>query len=53
MTFEERAKLIVAAVVANLEGRAGFDEWWDQIDSNTRQQIIKSLTATVLENLPP
>lgn len=45
----DTARRIVNAVLNNLNGRAGFDGWWDDIDPETQEEIRESLTMLVQE----
>lgn len=42
------ASTIVTAVMDELEGRAGFDHWWDDIYEDIQQEIIDELKLKVL-----
>lgn len=39
MTNTEKVKKILD----NLNGRSGFDAWWDEIDRATKAEIIRAL----------
>lgn len=41
------ASRITDAVLRELNGRAGFDHWWDSIDSEIRAEIDLVLTNAV------
>lgn len=45
------AELIVKAVLDELDGRGGFDHWWEEIDRETRQDIVESLEHRVTKIL--
>lgn len=40
-------KQIVRAVLRELQGRSGFDEWWDNIDPMVQKDIRDTLDAIV------
>lgn len=40
---------IVNAVLKDLNGRKGFDDWWDNIDLEIRREIRKELTGVVVK----
>ena len=42
------ASTIVNAVLMELEGRKGFDWWWDDLDEDIRQEITDELKLKVL-----
>lgn len=42
---------VVNAVFEDLYGRAGFDDWWDDIDEDTRFQILLDLQLKVSDEL--
>lgn len=44
---EATAKRIVDAVLRNLDDRAGFDEWWESIDCETRRTLEIELRDVV------
>lgn len=39
MTFEQRAELIVDALILDLSGRTGLGDEWDRIDSEISAEI--------------
>lgn len=42
---------ISAAVLSELEGRKGFDWWWDDLDEDIQQEIRDALTERVADLL--
>lgn len=51
MTKAELARRIVEAIHADLYGRSGFDSWWDGIDEETAEEIMRTLTRVVVMEL--
>ena len=47
------ASEIAAAVLSELEGRKGFDWWWDDLDEDIQQEIREALTERVAAVLVP
>lgn len=41
------AEDVVKAVLRDLNGRRGFDWWWDDVDETTQGEIVQSLEETV------
>lgn len=46
-----KAGIIVEAIMKNLNGRKGYDNLWDDIDDETRTEILLELTAIVNSEL--
>jgi hypothetical protein len=42
------ASTIVKVVLDELESRAGFDHWWDDIDADVQEEISDELKLKVL-----
>jgi hypothetical protein len=49
--MSQLAKTIVKAVLDDLSGRKGFDEFWDDVDSSIRREIRSDLHDVVQEKL--
>ena len=52
MDSKELATDIVGVILYDLADRAGFDEWWENIDPDIKESIHKTLvykTQTVLD----
>lgn len=47
----ELAAKVVAAVLADLGERRGFEAWWGDIDEDVQQEVRRDLTARVAETL--
>lgn len=45
------AERVVSAILRNLNGRAGFDHWWDSIHPETKDEINAKLRALASETL--
>ena len=43
---------IVTAILDELQGRGGFDHWWDDIDEEIQEEITNSLILTVQAVMP-
>jgi hypothetical protein len=44
---ERAAQTCVDAVLGDLMARAGFESWWEDIDSDTQQEIRESLASAI------
>ena len=42
-----KAKLIVRRLLAKLEGRKGFDQWWHDIESDIKTEILSELNTVI------
>jgi len=52
MTNDQKASRIVDQIVEDIEGRAGIGNEWEEIDEETRQEIVlewKDIVLGVLE----
>lgn len=49
---EATAKGIVDAVLRELEGRKGFDWWWDDLDADIQKEIRLALRDAVQDAAP-
>lgn len=47
ISVSERSKNIVQRCLKILNGRSGFDAWWDEVDFSTKQEIISELETAV------
>ena len=50
-TNEMIAQDIWHAIYKNLSDRSGFDHWWDNIDSDTQEEIRGTLEAKITKIL--
>lgn len=51
MVTKELAEAVVNAVFDDLDGRAGFDDWWGGIDAEIADEIRRILEEKVLRVL--
>lgn len=42
---------IVRALLDNLNGRKGFDDWWNGIDPEDQEEILQSMYQIVREKM--
>jgi len=48
--YANKRKKIVDDMLSTLNGRGGFDGWWDDIDEETQQEIRGELELNLLNN---
>jgi len=44
-------KKIVNSLVKILRKNAGFEEWWDKIDTDTKNELLIEMVRSVKENV--
>lgn len=49
MLADAKARTVAEAIVANLNGRSGFDAWWGVIRPDTQEEILSDLMKVVQE----
>lgn len=49
--MNQKAQVIVEAVLEELKGRSGFDSWWYDIDDGIQEEIMGELVNAVEEEL--
>lgn len=42
---------IAAEIIDELNGRSGFDGFWDSVDDETRDEILTRITSIITEGL--
>lgn len=47
---KKEARFVARMVLRNLEGRAGFDHWWGEIDEDIQREIMDDLTGVVQDS---
>lgn len=48
ITNAKKAQRVVTAVLDELRGRKGFDNWWDDLDEDIREEICETAYHQVL-----
>lgn len=51
MNNRELAKKIWASILKDLDGRKGFDEWWDRISDEIQAEISERQEELILGHL--
>ena len=46
---EEKIKQMVDEMIKELQSRGGFDGWWDEIDDDTKDDIVSALIAIAID----
>lgn len=47
LTKSEAADVVLKRIMSKLEGRKGFDWWWDKIDPETQEEIKTELVGVL------
>lgn len=51
MNIDKVAKKVVKEILDELDGRGGFDGWWDSVDEETQEDIRTELLGIVAKVL--
>ena len=47
----EQAKKILFGIIADLTGRKGLDHQWDNIDDDTKEELLETNLGIIRQNL--
>ena len=45
-----RPQRIAWLIIDELYDRSGFDDWWDDVDEETQEEIFEKMQSIVVEN---
>lgn len=52
MSKNSLGRVLALRVLDALNGRKGYDQWWDNVDDDLREEIIDKLAIIINEGIP-